>query len=254
MSASPQVPQTLESAVAQAKQATLAALEAGLTRVQVELIFPEIALRAEAIAREFANLFAEEYGPTLKVIFPDTGAAALARRNWGDLGCSVTDLGSRITPVENKVTAEDRIFLLVCPSAVEIQKVEKVCNLAGDRPTVLLIPQLEDVSVVGIGYAARQLRDRFLSTLESVYYLQALDSGALYRCFPGNWQVWQEQAETEFELLVERPDKPVGDVLERLLNPTTEATPTESPEAQPQQRKRGGVLGELQRFLRALSN
>ncbi len=255
MSASPQIPQTLESAIAQAKQATAAALAAGLTRVQVELVFPEIALRAEAIGREFALSFVEEYGATLKVIFPDTGAAALARRNWGDLGCTITDLGSRMTPVEQKVAAADRIFLLVCPSAVEIQKVETLCNLAGDRPTILLIPQLEDVSIVGIGYAARQLRDRFLRLLESVYYLQPLDGALLYRCFPDPWQVWrQKNEEADFELLVERPEKPVGDALERLLNPAGEPTiaaGTEEPKPSP---RKSGILGELQRFLRALSN
>ena len=38
---------------------------------------------------------------------------------------------------------------------------EALCNEAADRPVVLLNPQLEDVAVVGIGYAARQLRERF---------------------------------------------------------------------------------------------
>ena len=258
MTASPSVPQTLEGAIAQAKQATLAALDAGCGRVQVEIVVPEIALRAEAIAREFVASFEDEYGAMLKVIFPDAGAAALARRNWGDLACRVEDLGSRVTPVEKKVSEEDRIFLLVCPSAVEIQKVEKLCNLAGDRPTILLVPQLEDVSIVGIGYAARQLRERFLSTLESVFYLQPMDGAALYRCFPGPWQVWQEQTEGgELELLAERAEKPIGDALDRILNPVSESTSAvadAATAAQSTPQKGSGLLGELQKFLRALSN
>lgn len=260
MSASQSVPQTLEDAIARAKQATLAALDAGYGRLQVEIVVPEIALRAEAIAREFVDLFESEYGTTLKVIFPDAGAAALAQRNWGDLSCRIEDLGSRVTPVERKVAEEDRMFLLVCPSAVEIQKVEKLCNLAGDRPTILLIPQLEDVSIVGIGYAARQLRERFLSTLESIFYLQPMDGAALYRCFPGAWQVWQEQTEDgPLELWAECGEKPVGEALERILNPTTPVAETVSATdpataAKPTAKKGSGLLGELQKFLRALSN
>lgn len=260
-SSSSSVPQSLEDAIERAKQATLEALDAGYSRLQVEIVVPEIALRAEAIAREFVGLFEDEYGATLKVVFPDAGAAALARRNWGDLSCRVVDLGSRVTPVEKKVAEEDRIFLLVCPSAVEIQKVEKFCNLAGDRPTILLIPQLEDVSIVGIGYAARQLRERFLSTLESIFYLQPMEGAALYRCFPAPWQVWQEKTEGgALELLAERSQKPVGDALERILNPVSEADAAETEAAQntiaknAKAKKSNGVLGELQKFLRALSS
>lgn len=155
-------PTTLESAIAQAKQSTLTALEAGLTRLQVELKIPEIALKGEIIGKEFADLFADDYGAGLKVLFPDSGAAALARRNWQDVSFQVNDLGSRNTPIDKKVSEDDQLFLVVSPSPVEVQKVERLCNLAGDRPVILLIPQLEDVTTVGIGYAARQLRERFL--------------------------------------------------------------------------------------------
>ncbi|MEO0946788.1 MAG: DUF1995 family protein [Cyanobacteria bacterium J06641_5] len=258
MTASSSVPQSLEDAIELAKQATLEALDTGYGRLQIEIVVPEIALRAEAIAREFVGLFEDEYGTALKVVFPDAGAAALARRNWGDLSCRVVDLGSRVTPVEKKVAEEDRIFLLVCPSAVEIQKVEKLCNLAGDRPVILLIPQLEDVSIVGIGYAARQLRDRFLSTLESIFYLQPMEGAALYRCFPAPWQVWREETEGgALELLVERAEKPIGEALDRILNPVSVANATATDAAQDtttKAKKNSGLLGELQKFLRALSS
>lgn len=246
-------PTSLEDAIAQAKQATVTALEAGCTRLQVELVIPEIALQAQAIAKDFTTLFAD-YGPGLKVIFPDTGAAALARRDWGDVAFQVTDLGSRNTPIETKVTPEDRLFLLVCPSAVEVQKVETLCNLAGDRPVILLIPQLESVATVGIGYAARQLRDRFLSTLETCYYLQPLEGAAILRRYPSLWQVWL-QKEDAFELYTEEPQKPVGDHLERLL---AKAFGVESEQPQPGvattgTSKRSGLLSSLQRFIKALS-
>jgi hypothetical protein len=242
------VPQNLEEAIAQAKAATKQALESGCGRWQVELVFPEIALQAQGLALEFTSLF-EQYGSGLKVMFPDTGSAALARRDWGETSFRVSDLGSRFTAVESKVGTEDEAFLLVCPSSVEVKAVENLCELAGDRPVVLLIPQLEDVSIVGIGYAARQLRERFLSTLESCYYFRPLEGAIVLRSYPSLWQVWQEK-EDDYELIAETPQKPMGEALELLLAKASgdrTANQLESPQ------KKAGVFTSMQQFLRALN-
>ncbi len=241
-------PQSLEEAVNQAKEATLAALADGYNRVQVELVIAEIPLQAQALALEFTNIFAD-YGSGLKVLFPDTGAAALARRDWGEVPFGVKDLGSRFTPVETQIAPEDEVFLLVCPSSVEIERVEQLCNAAGDRPVVFLIPQLEDVSIVGIGLAARKLRERFISTLYSAYYFQALEGAALLRCHPSPWQIWLEKEEG-YELAAEQGQKPVGDVLERLLLKLTSDRPEESSIPKP---KKSGFLSNLQKMIRALN-
>lgn len=243
------VPTTLEEAIAQAKAATQAALAGGYLRLQVELVIPEIARQAQALALEFTDLFAD-CGSGLKVLFPDTGAAALARRDWGETSFRVSDLGSRFTAVEQQVAPEDEVFLVVSPSAVEVHQVEQLCQLAGDRPVVLLIPQLEDVSIVGIGYAARQLRERFLSTLESCYYFRPLEGAAVLRSHPSAWQVWLEQ-QGEYELIAEEANKPMGEALEMILlrtgagNDLAEETVITS--------KKVGLFNNLQRFLRALS-
>ena len=150
-------PATLDAAVEQAKTAAQQALADGYKLIQVELVVPEIALKSEALALEFAQLFADSY--QVKVMFPDTGASALAKRNWGEKLFSVTDMGSRFTSIEAQVVEEDELFIVTCPSAVEVEKAEKLSQIAGARPIVFLIPQLEDVAVVGIGLAARQLRE-----------------------------------------------------------------------------------------------
>jgi hypothetical protein len=239
------VPRNLEETIDQAKEATQLALEAGINLLQVELLIPEIALQAQSLARQFLPLFAN-YGSGLKVLFPDAGAAALARRDWGGTEFKISDLGSRNTPIEIKVTAEDQAFLVVCPSSVEVQSVEKLYNIAQGRPVVLLIPQLEDVAIVGIGYAARQLRERFLNTIESSYYIKPLESGIVLRSYPSLWQVWREKAE-DYELLTEEPQKPVGDALEEILNPR-DSSNTETPIP-----KKTGLFISLNRFLKALS-
>ncbi|VEP15390.1 conserved hypothetical protein [Hyella patelloides LEGE 07179] len=242
-------PDNLQEAIVQAKEATKNAIADGYTRVQVEFVIPEIPLQAQYLALEFAKLF-EEYGSGVKVLFPDTGAAMLAKRDWGSMPFQVSDMGSRFTPIESKVADTDEVFILACPSSVEVERVEKLCNLAGDRPVVLLIPQLEDVAVVGIGLAARQLRDRFISTLYSCYYIRPIEDASILRCHPSPWQIWLEK-EKGYELGVELSSKPMGEELDRLLLKLT--APEEGEESANNQRKKPGIFGDLQKFLKALS-
>ena len=242
-------PNSLERAIEQAKKATQLAIQEGISPLQIELVIPEIALQSQVLALEFTTLF-QQYGSGLKVFFADTGAAALARRDWGQTSFQVSDLGSRFTSVETKVAPQDEAFLVVSPSSVEVNSVEKLCEIAGERPVVLLIPQLEDVSVVGIGYAARQLRERFLSTLESCYYFRPLEGAAVLRSHPCAWQVWLEK-DDQYELLVEQSQKPMGEALELILAEARRGTdPAEEAIVAPQT---GGLFKNLQRFLRALS-
>ncbi|MFB2937361.1 DUF1995 family protein [Aerosakkonemataceae cyanobacterium BLCC-F154] len=259
-----ELPNTLEEAIAQAKQATLAAIADGQTRVQVEMIFPEIALQAQSIALEFLPVFdnlptfqpsedAEaKTRPQVKVFFPDAGAAALARRDWGkDIPYKLEDIGLGRLPIQDKIADEDDVFLLVDPSSVEVGEVEKICHAAGDRPVVLLNPHLEDAGTVGIGYAARQLRERLFSTLFSCYYVRPLQGAAIFRCYPGLWQIWLE-ANGGYQLLVELPRKPVGEEIDQILMSAIQPTNGNSDDA-PKPRK-PGIFASMQRFLRALNN
>lgn len=235
----PALPKTLEEATEQAKAATQAALEAGYSRLQVELQFPE--LKILPVAQQFIPAFAA-WGSHLRVYFPDAGAAALARRDWGEQPYpirGIRDLKSELDPA-------DQLILFIEPSAIEVHEVEQICQTALDRPVVMLNPRLEDVAVVGIGLSARQLRERFLSTFESCYYLQPLEKAAIFRAFPAGWQVWVEDAEGNYSLLSETEQKPTGEMLDQILT-----TATASPEAAPARRK--GLLSSMQQFLRALS-
>lgn len=241
------LPTTLDDAIAQAKEATKMALNDGRTLLQVDLVFPEIALQAQSIAQQFIPIF-DELGIVPKVFFPDTGAAALARRDWGTVGFKIDDVGTSRSLVEEKIQPEDEGFLLVAPSSVEVAQIEKLSNIAGDRPFILLNPQLENVSVVGIGYAARQLRDRFLGTIEPCYYLRPLDGAAVLRSYPSLWQVWLE-TDAQYQLIAEVEQRPAGEVLEQLLAQSTNTDTTNEASAL----KKTGFLTNLQRFLDALT-
>ena len=244
-------PETLDVAVEQAKEATQAAIADGYRLIQVELVIPEIALKSEALALEFAQLFADRV--QVKVMFPDTGASALAKRNWGEQPFQVTDMGSRFTSIETQMSPEDEMFIVACPSAVEVERAEKLSQLAGDRPVIFLIPQLEDVAIVGIGLAARQLRERFIKNIYTCYYLRPIEAGAILRCHPSAWQIWleNEEAELNYELATELDTKPIGEDLERLMMRLT-SSPGEGNDSG-KDRKKTSLLGNLQKFLKALS-
>ena len=242
-----ELPKTLEDAIAQSTEAVKSALADGMTRIQVELLFPE--LKFMTVAEQFLPLFTE-YESRLKVFFADAGAAALARRDWTDAQFQISDIGTgRAASLEAKIQPEDEIFLFIAPTSVEVPQLEKLCELIGERTVIMLTPRLEDSSVVGIGYTARETRRRFISTIESCYYIRPVDDeSALFRCYPGLWEVWLETA-GEYQKVAELPKKPSGDELDAILmggqrENTTDATPTRKP----------SVFKSLQRFIKALSS
>lgn len=242
-----ELPNSLEDAIAQSRVAVQAALADGCTRIQVEFLFPE--LKFMPVAEQFLPLFTE-YDSRLKIFFADAGAAALARRDWGDAPFQILDIGTgRAASLQTKIQPEDEIFLFIAPTSVEVPQLEKLCEVIGDRPLVLLNPRLEDAGTVGIGYTARKVRDRFISTIESAYYLRPVDDEtAVYRCYPGQWEIWLE-TDGEYQRIAELPKRPSGDELDLILlkgqpQTTTDATPAKKP----------SVFKSLQRFLKALSS
>ncbi len=237
------IPKTLPEATEQAKTAVQAAIQDGYTRIQVEMAIPE--LKHQPIAEQFLDSFAEQQ---FKVFFPDAGAAALARRDWANPDFVIRGLGELASPID----ADDDLYLVVNPSSIEVATVESLCNESGDRPVILLNPTLEDVAVVGIGYAARQLRERFLSQIETCYYLRPIDEAAVYRCYPGPWQIWRETAPDEYELVKDLPQRPSGEDIERILYGDADAADSDSV-SKPGSSRKKSLLGELQQFIRALT-
>jgi len=235
-------PQTLDEAVAQAIVATQAAIAAGYRRLSVELALPE--LKPLPVAYQYLPAL-EAYGDGLKIFFSDAGTAALVKRDWADMTLrtkSVDVAGARQTStIEELVEPADQAFLFVAPTAVEVRVVEQICDAVGDLPVVLFCPRLEDVGTVGIGYTARQMRSRFLSTIEPCYYLRPLSGAALLRNYPSPWQIWEE-TEAGYSLLAEEPLRPSGERIDEILMKSS----------LPQAGSRNTLFSGLQRFLKAL--
>ncbi|MBT9315008.1 DUF1995 family protein [Leptothoe spongobia] len=233
------LPSSLEETIDQAIASTKAAIDDGIIRLQVEMVIPE--LEQQPIAERFLSLF-QDLGLQFKVFFPDAGAAALAKRDWNNPDFTIRG----INEIQATIEPDDEALLIVNPSAVEVEDVEKLCNEAQDRPVIILNPTLEDVSIVGIGYAARQLRERFLSTLTSCYYYRPMPDAAVLRRHPQGWQVWQEVGD-QYELQAELPERPSSEALDNLLYASEETENSATP------KPKKGLLSEVQKFLRALS-
>lgn len=101
--------------------------------------------------------------------------------------------------------------------------------------------------------AARQLRERFIKNIYTCYYLRPIDAGAILRCHPSAWQIWleNEEAESNYELATELDTQPMGEDLDRLMMGLTNS-PGEGKDSG-EGRKKISLLGNLQKFLKALS-
>ena len=240
-----ELPKTLGEAVSQAKIATQNAISDGNNRLQVEILLPE--LNPMPVAERFLSTEEGNTHKFNKIFFPDAGAAALARRDWGDVPFELLDISTKRVSVEEQIQPEDEAILCIAPTAQEVLQIEKLCNAMGDRPVVLLNPRLEDVSIVGIGYAGRQLRDRFLKNIQSCYYLRPLEEGTLFRCYPGLWQVWRETTDG-YELIKELQNKPVGDDLDLIFAGETATQSEDAPKP-----KKLSMFAGMQRFMKALT-
>ena len=227
------IPDSLSDVVTQAAEATKKALAAGQTRLQIEILLPE--LKPLPIAEQLLLEELSDLGLLFKVFFSDAGAAALARRDWGESPHRLLGIEELWEPI----APEDQAFLVVAPTPVEAEKVAKMGEQVGDRPFILLLPKLQDPTILGIGYAGRRFYTGFIETLETSYYLRPLEQGAVLRSYPDPWQVWWETSEDHYELLASEQTVPRGDRLDEILA-----------QVAPEKPQQGGFWQVLQRLFR----
>lgn len=230
-------PDSLETSISQAVEATKAAIADHKTLLQVDIAIPE--LKPLPVAQQYLNQL-PHLGENVKVFFSDTGAAALARHQWQDISYELRGIEELIDPVQ----PENDAFVFIAPTPVEVGKVEKICTQAGDRVCILLNPKLEDVSIVGIGMAGRSLRERFLNNIESCYSFLPLERGAVIRSYPSEWKIWwAEGEEGEHQILATEESRPSGERIGQLLASLTATEDARKP----------GLLDNMQQFWKALT-
>jgi hypothetical protein len=197
------LPSDLRQAESQALEALHSALTSGgRGRWTVELRFEGLKVLPLAL-RLAARL--RERQPALRLLFPDAGATALARRDGDALAPLISSLGDQRRRQEAEAAQSEgapagadaqeteeiaaELLLLVSPSPSDYEAVEAVCD-AHRGPVVLLNPTLED-GAVGIGSVARARRKGFLAQWQPAYDLRPFADSALRKAHPGEWELYR---------------------------------------------------------------
>lgn len=137
--------------------------------------------------------------------------------------------------VDVAVRDDDDMFVVLGASAQELPDVEKLVEKAGERPVVLFNLKLDSArGDLGLpAFPRKAMHFRFLSKALPVYYLRTRTysrsirkapfvvnySGALYRVYPGPYQVLLDSASGNYrrlKTLSERP--PLGEVRDILTD------------------------------------
>ncbi|MCP9774525.1 DUF1995 family protein [Cyanobium sp. WAJ14-Wanaka] len=180
------LPADLHAAEGQAQQALLAALTAEPKgRWTVDWRFQ--GLRLLPVVLRLAA-FLRDQGLAPKLLFPDAGACALAKRDGPDLADCMADFrGHRLVQSDGPTAG---LLVAVAPGQPDYSDFEQVCGQHLGS-VVVVNGALEDAAV-GIGSVARERRRGFLSQWQAAYSLLPLDGRALRRAFPGEWELYRQ--------------------------------------------------------------
>ena len=142
-------------------------------------------------------------GQSFKVLFPDAGACALAKRDAPELAPLFSDFRGHMR-VQSDGPSRG-VLLAIGPSQADYDDFESVCGQHLGA-VVVINGALEDAAV-GIGSVARQRRRGFLSQWQAAYSLIPLDGSALRRAFPESWELYR-QDEDGYRLVETFDQKP----------------------------------------------
>ena len=178
------LPQDLMAAEHDLVEACLSALSSGDgSRWSASLRFEN--LRVLPIALRLARALIES-GRQVVLLWPDAGAAALARRDAEDLADRVLDFNQWSS---RKDPQPDALVLAVGPQPSEYEDFAEICG-SHPGPVLMLNGRLEDAAV-GIGSVARERRKGFVSVWKQAYWLEPIDGGAVMRIHPEDWGVYR---------------------------------------------------------------
>lgn len=197
------LPADLRQAESQALAALLAALPSGGSgRWSVDWRFE--GLRLLPVALRFCQALLEA-GQATRLVFPDAGACALAKRDAPGLAERIGDFrGQQRRSAESDGAGAD-LLLAVAPAMPDYEEFEQLCA-AHRGPVAMLNGRLEDAAV-GIGSVARERRRGFVAEWQAAYVLQPLAGSALRRAYPGDWELYRQDADG-FRLAARFEQKP----------------------------------------------
>ncbi len=121
------------------------------------------------------------------LLWLDAGTTALAKNNFSSISSSIYSYKEFIST--DIISNSDNNLIVVSPGAYDYKEIEKLSELYLGS-IIILNGKLEDSSV-GIGSVARMRRKTFLNTWLTSFWLQPLNSGALIRAYPDDWQLFR---------------------------------------------------------------
>lgn len=215
------IPSSFDAACEQAKQSLAAALAAGCRRLFLELDTTNgdetyTSLKSSLpTVRAILKFFNTS---TVQIAFPDAGAAALAKRDWGPEVCGE----HAIVGIEQyRRRDSDAATIVVVPRASEVDTLAKIVLSAGDDAIIVINPDLIDMGVTGLSLNARRLRATVIDQFDSTYFLRTYGWGVLHRSFPGKWGVWVDDANEAngFRCVTTLTGRPTADQIDEILDP-----------------------------------
>lgn len=244
-----EIPSSLSNTAQQAADASQAALLAGRRRLFIEVnttggdetytLLKQSLPVARLILAKLQSVQSFSDGAKQVVLLPDSGSAALARRDWeqeaGTSGLLQGPSGYDDFSLEHVFisgldgwrsswtvsgNSEATCFVIVAPRAGEVEGMERAVDAAGDAPIFILNPDLVDMGVTGMSLTARDLRTRLIDSFEYAYYLKVFTWGVLLRAYPGMWGVWVDDAESTsgFRCIANVESRPSTQELDQLLD------------------------------------
>ncbi|CAM9315157.1 unnamed protein product [Chrysoparadoxa australica] len=151
----------------------------------------------------------------VKMLFPDMGSAALARKEWkvGEEG-SLVPPGVEFGSVRDSLKAADAGCIVLCPRNSEaddtVRLMRELDESAAGQFMILINPELVNMETTGFGLAGRKLRQEVLAKFTTVYYLRTLAWGAIVKEAGRLYSIWEEDdfAEGGYKLLESRSSRP----------------------------------------------
>ena len=129
----------------------------------------------------------------------------------------------RTANIQNDILqATDKLAIMLCPLSYEIDSVMRVKDMceAANVPCIMINPNLINMDQ-GLGYRARDLRNKLISPYTMMYKLKTLSNGAIVRKYPQGYSLWLEDEKVEeggYRLLRSFVNEPPNEVVADLLS------------------------------------
>ena len=198
------LPKDLNQALNDMEDAVKSKFNSNQTRFTIQFIFE--GLKFNNIGKKLYDILSNQ--GKAYITFSDTGAAALAKRDYSNLKDNIYTFKS-FTDSKN-ISDSDSFLISIQPQPYDFDSFEPMTELFKGKH-ISINPKFEDKNI-GIGSVIRERRKTFVKTWNNIYYLQPLNKGALMHVAPKNWELFKEKND-KYYFVKEFQQKPDNETL-----------------------------------------